>query len=544
MRYADLKIVEMAAIKSSSKGSIPDYLDTINAKLDSDDEKDRTFYMGKSKDPDRIFVADKQDPIDDIDDIIKGKGTNHLGKEVDSIVAGNIYKSADITGGVTLNMGDAAEAILGSAITAKFENGGGSIGENQLIKILKEAINKKTYKTKAKYKEGEEDSLTFNLELNAKSTSGIKRWLKEKDPMSGDAGSMEIAKKYKGGEKTGIKKVKELQTHVKNAVIYANKNERANTAVTKAAADPNANIVTVISDGGDATQQSITKVDLKIVYDGTSTTLLSLKAGNVRQFGQVSGAEFATITKFIDSMFDIRFDNELKEKYGFKDKESKSDTAYIEHNYGQPFKKLYEYTLNKLNQLIGNQDNERADYDFLSTLYKGINQHATLGEEGVTMVKLSPKAKTAYKELTFDNRLLEALKAYNFVVRPGSGRRAEGANHYIEVVGILKPEKAETQTALTPEDIQKLPAKDILVSLRSAVKAESMRNTIEMGDLLDDLADIEKMIAKNEKNPPEEKPEQPKQPAGTVTSKAGNQMKAGVDGKATVAPAEEPAPTG
>ena len=129
-------------------------------------------------------------------------------------------------------------------------------------------------------------------------------------------------------------------------------------------------------------------------------------------------------------------------------------------------------------------------------------------------------------------------------MRPGSGRRAEGANHYIEVGGILKPKEAEAQTALTDEDIKELPQKDILVSLRSAVKAGSLRNTVEMGDLLDELADIEKMIAKNEKNPPEGKPEQPKQPAGTVTSKAGNQMKAGVDGKATVVPAEEPAPTG
>jgi hypothetical protein len=199
-------------------------------------------------------------------------------------------------------------------------------------------------------------------------------------------------------------------------------------------------------------------------------------------------------------MFDVQFPNNLKAEFGFQDKQSQSDVAYVSYNYDDPFKKLYAYTLTSLKDLIGGS-NERKEYNFIQQLYSGIKQHATLGEKGVTMVKLSPKAKVAYKELTFDERLLEALNAYDFVVRPGSGKKAEGANHYIEVVGILKPAEAKAQTALEDEDIAKLPAKDILVSLRSAMKSGALRNTIEMGDLLDDLADVEKMIAKNEKEP-------------------------------------------
>ena len=545
MRYRDLKIVEMAAIGASpTPSSLQNYLDNINSILAGDE---RVLVVGKDEKSGWEFTADPEQTVTTADSEIRGKGTNLKGKEITKIYVKQLHKNEAIKGGTSVNMGDAAEAILGSAITAKFEMGGGSIGENQLMKILVEATNKGSYKTKAEYKEGEADACTFNLTLNDSSLKGLKKWLKHDDPMSGNHKEFELAQEYPGNKgvpslETGIKKVKELQKHVKNAVIYANQNERANTAVQKAAADKGANIVSIISDGGDATQQSSTKVDLKIVYDGQSTTLLSLKAGNVRQFGQISGAEFGTITKFIDTMFDVRFPNELKEQFGFQDKQGDTDVAYIDYNYKEPFKKLYAYTLEQMKKLIGGS-NERQEYNFVQQLYNGINQHATLGEKGVTMVKLSPRAKVAYKELTFDERLLDALKAYDFVVRPGSGRRAEGANHYIEVVGILKPKEAEAQTALTDEDIKELPQKDILVSLRSALKAGSLRNTVEMGDLLDELADIEKMIAKNEKNPPEEKPEQPKQPAGTVTSKAGNQMKAGADGKATVVPAEEPAPT-
>ncbi len=499
MRYVDFKSVvnEMSAIAGSSKQNLPLYIDNINSMLASDD---REFKVGPKEPKIWKFTADPEQTVDAIDSKITGKGTDLKGKEVNTIQVKQLFKGEAIKGGVTVNMGDAAEAILGSAITAKFEVGGGSIGEKQLIKILVEASTKGSYKTKAEYKEGEADTCTFNLTLNQSSLKGLKRWLVHEDPMSGDHKEFRLAKEYKGSPETGIKKVKDLQKHVRNAVIYANKNERATSAVQKAAADKGANIVSIISDGGDATQQSSTKVDLKIVYDGQSTTLLSLKAGNVRQFGQISGAEFGTITKFIDSMFDVQFPNNLKAEFGFQDKQSQSDVAYVSYNYDDPFKKLYAYTLTSLKDLIGGS-NERKEYNFIQQLYSGIKQHATLGEKGVTMVKLSPKAKVAYKELTFDERLLEALNAYDFVVRPGSGKKAEGANHYIEVVGILKPAEAKAQTALEDEDIAKLPAKDILVSLRSAMKSGALRNTIEMGDLLDDLADVEKMIAKNEKEP-------------------------------------------
>ena len=56
---------------------------------------------------------------------------------------------------------------------------------------------------------------------------------------------------------------KQIQKNVKDAVGYANNNKRAKVAVDKAKADPNKNEVNVISDGGDATNPSVSIHRLK-----------------------------------------------------------------------------------------------------------------------------------------------------------------------------------------------------------------------------------------------------------------------------------------
>ena len=141
MRYVDFKSVvnEMSALAGSSEQNIPLYIDNINSILASDD---REFKVGPKEPKIWKFTADADQTVDSLDSEIKGKGIDLKGKEVNTVQVKKLFKGEAIKGGVTVNMGDAAEAILGSAITAKFEMGGGSIGENQLIKILVEASNK------------------------------------------------------------------------------------------------------------------------------------------------------------------------------------------------------------------------------------------------------------------------------------------------------------------------------------------------------------------------------------------------------------------
>lgn len=307
----------------------------------------------------------------------------------------------------------------------------------------------------------------------------LKLWIDEADPM-GSPKDFNLVRNFEVDPSV----IKSLQTQVNHSVEYANSNKRAMTAVDKAKADPKSNIVEVISDGGDATQQSVTKVDLKIAYDGQTTRLLSLKAGSVKQFGQVSGAEWETASDFFESIFDFRLPDTLKTKYKFKSRDS---ADYKEYNYGEgPFEKLYAEMAEQV-QVYVQGDNTQMEYKLVQKVYDAINFHATRGEEGVTMVILSPTAKIAYKELAFDSRLLSALELYDLRVVNETG----SANHRLHVIGNLNSEEAVATVGA--DGAQKIPTKNVLVTMRTAHSGGAIRNIVEMGPLLKDLANIEKL---------------------------------------------------
>ena len=409
----------------------------------------------------------------------------------------NLFKNEAVKGSLVPNKGDIAEAILGSAITAKFANGGRDISTADVVSVLKGVVAQGEVDGKTDYQtaEVEDDDYSFKLTLNSSSMKPLKLWIEEDDPM-GNSKEFVLVKKFEVAPNT----IKDLQTQIKHSVEYANSNKRAMTAVEKAKADPKSNRVEVVSDGGDATQQSVTKVDLKIAYDGQTTRLLSLKAGSVKQFGQISGAEWETVSDFFESIFDFRLPDKLKQTYGFKGRESED---YKEYNYGQgPFEKLYAEMAKQVAVYVKG-DNTQMEYKLVQKVYDAINFHATRGEEGVTMVILSPSAKVAYKELAFDSRLLAALELYDLQVVNEEG----SANHRLHVLGNLKTEEA-VQT-IGADGAQKIPSKNILVTLRTALSGGAIRNIVEMGPLLKDLANIEKLDAAEA----EQKKAQAEQPA-------------------------------
>ena len=402
-----------------------------------------------------------------------------IDKEV--VKSNQLYKSEAVKGSLVPNKGDIAEAILGSAITSKFANGGRDISTADVVRVLKGVVAQGEVDGKTDYQtaEVEDDNYKFKLTLNSSSMKPLKLWIEEDDPM-GSPNDFVLVKKFEVSPST----IKDLQTQIKHSVEYANSNKRAITAVEKAKADPKSNVVEVVSDGGDATQQSVTKVDLKIAYDGQTTRLLSLKAGSVKQFGQVSGAEWETASDFFESIFDFRLPDTLKQTYGFKGRESED---YKEYNYGEgPFEKLYAEMAKQVAVYVKG-DNTQMEYKLVQKVYDAINFHATRGEEGVTMVILSPSAKVAYKELSFDARLLAALELYDLQVVNETG----SANHRLHVIGNLNTEEAVKTVG--KDGAQKIPTKNILVTLRTALSGGAIRNIVEMGPLLKDIANIEKL---------------------------------------------------
>jgi hypothetical protein len=420
-----------------------------------------------------------------------------------------MWKTEAATGAMSINKGDAAEAILGASITAKFDKGGKPIKPVDIVNVLKNVVSQGTIDGETNYETAgiEDDNYLFKLTLNATSMKSLRMWIEEDDPMAAPKGFKIV------DEGVEAQTIKDLQMQIKAAVEYANRNERCITAVEKAKADPKKNQVQILSDGGDATQQSVTKVDLKITYDGQVTRLLSLKAGSVKQFGQLSGAEYETAAGFFESVLKFRLPDKLATTFGFK---PSTDPDYKDYNYGKgPFEKLYSEMAKQATEYTKG-DNTKKEYKLVQNVYDGINYHATREEEGVTMVILSPSAKVAYKELAFDSRLLAALELYDLQVINEPGL----SNHRISIVGTLLGEKAEY--ALGKDGKMKIPSKNVLVQLRTAKSGGAIRNLVEMGPLLKDLADIEK-LDKAEAERKKVQQEQPKEkPAATEKPQPAN----------------------
>ena len=402
----------------------------------------------------------------------------------DEVPLNRLKKNEAVKGSLVPNLGDIAEAILGAAISAKFARGGRTVTKNDVIRVLKDVVASGIAEGTTDYQTVGviDDDFKFTLTLNSASMKPLKIWIDDEDPM-GSVEDLTLLTEYEVEKKTLLA----MQKQVTDAVEYANKNKRATTAVDKAKLElEGKNEISIISDGGDATQQSSTKVDLKLEYDGKPQRLLSLKAGTVKQFGQISGGEWETASDFFESIFKFRLPDSMKQKFGFK---SSNEEDYKEHNYSKgPFAKLYSEMAKQVQEYTAG-DNTSKEYKLVQHVYDAINFHATRGEEGVTMVILSPSAKIAYKELAFDARLLAALELYDLRVTNDVGL----STHRISVIGELKGKEAVK--TLGKDGAEKLNSKSVLVQLSSRTSAGAIRNVVEMGELLKDLANVEKLDA-------------------------------------------------
>ena len=402
----------------------------------------------------------------------------------DEVPLNRLKKNEAVKGSLVPNLGDIAEAVLGAAISAKFALGGRNITTNDVIRVLKDVVAAGVAEGETDYQTVGviEDNFKFTLTLNSASMKPLKIWIDDEDPM-GAVGNLLLVTEYE----VATTKLDDMQKQVKDAVEYANTNKRATTAVDKAKLElEGKNEIRIISDGGDAANQNSTKVDLKLEYDDQPQRLLSLKAGTVKQFGQVSGGEWETASDFFESIFKFRLPDTMKQEFGFK---SSKEEDYKEHNYTQgPFAKLYSEMAKQVQAYTAGDDASK-EYKLVQNVYDAINWHATRGEEGVTMVILSPSKKIAYKELAFDARLLSALELYDLRVTNDVGL----STHKISVIGELKGKEAVK--TLGKDGAEKLNPKSVLVQLSTRTSAGAIRNVVEMGNLLKELANVEKLDA-------------------------------------------------
>ena len=288
----------------------------------------------------------------------------------DEVPLNRLKKNEAVKGSLVPNLGDIAEAVLGAAISAKFALGGRNITTNDVIRVLKDVVATGVAEGETDYQTVGviEDNFKFTLTLNSASMKPLKIWIDDEDPM-GAVGNLLLVTEYE----VATTKLDDMQKQVKDAVEYANTNKRAATAVDKAKLElEGKNEIRIISDGGDATQQSATKVDLKLEYDGKPQRLLSLKAGTVKQFGQVSGGEWETASDFFESIFKFRLPDTMKQEFGFK---SSKEEDYKEHNYTQgPFAKLYSEMAKQVQAYTAGDDASK-EFKLVQHVYDAINFH-------------------------------------------------------------------------------------------------------------------------------------------------------------------------
>jgi hypothetical protein len=142
------------------------------------------------------------------------------------------------------------------------------------------------------------------------------------------------------------------------------------------------NFIEVISDGLGG--QRSTKVDVRVLVDKQHTDInVSLKAGDVKQFGQVSGAEFDKQEILWEKLLkiDVKF---LEREYTQLLSEKKTFDAIF---------KVYNYVAREINNKLST---ETSRAKFLDDLGEGIIHFATLNEKDVTLVQLNRKEAKVY----------------------------------------------------------------------------------------------------------------------------------------------------
>lgn len=383
-----------------------------------------------------------------------------------------------ITNSKWWNKGNVAEGIMACAVVTKFEKQGDVItGEDVFYTAQKLVSN-----------DLETDAYGKKLQLKIVLSSN-------------DFKALQMSSQQPQ-EFLQFDKAREIYKLYEDCATYVNESGNVKTAIKKIQTARDEDVIAVTADGATAEAQHSTKADLWIAVNGKKERLLSIKTATVKHIGAVSGYEFDHINNFFTSTVGFGLPEEFRKNFkspppqlpkgwkkgdpvpaGYKKMSQAERSAEIAkvraNNYATGTKKAYQYIFKEINRkLAGPVDEE--EYDFVTTVTKGVVHHATLGED-VRLVIISPSAKKAYTELEFGPNLYEALKNYDLVPK----LNLDGANYKLLVYGYPKTEKAKR----VDNDAS------MFVQLRSYVQDSAARNVVEIGGLLKNLTDVSKLEA-------------------------------------------------
>ena len=397
----------------------------------------------------------------------------------------NVEKNEDIkkligAGGVQReskwwNKGNVAEGIMSAAVITKFENPNRDISGQDVMDTLKK-VQSNTYETRALKRR-----LILKIVLSANDYRALIMSAQEPDKFKVFEKSAEIYKLYN------------------DTATYVNQSDNVSSAIKKIQASAPKDVIEVTADGATAEAQHSTKADLWIAVNGKKERLLSIKTATVKHVGAVSGYEFKHLNAFFKSTVNIELPAAYQKFFksmppslpkGWKKGDpvpagyvsmSREERAEMlvslrQENFDNGTKRAYQYVYKQISQELSGTNNTN-EYNFIKEVTNGVIHHATLGED-IRIVIISPSAKKAYTELQFGPELHQALENYDLI----PVLNVDGANFKLLVYGY-------------PKGIAKRVNNDksLFVQLRSYIQDTATRNVVEIGGLLKDLTDVEKL---------------------------------------------------
>ena len=265
--------------------------------------------------------------------------------------------------GAVGNRGDMAEGIIGAAIAARFINKNKDITPALVKKFLTKLTPKKAPNGKGlvcditmpspNANSNVTDDCRFYLSLADVNMTGLldkKNWPTLEDLFM-----------------SGVKYANGNTVKAWSKLLYENNQH---------------NKIEVLSDG--LGNQTGTKVDVSVMVDGQKTNInVSLKAGDVKQFGQVGGSEFEKQVTLWDTLA----------KINVKSLETKYNRLVSEKKVPEAVYMTYEFAAKQINAMLKAPTSKKK---FLSDLGSGIEYFATLREENVTLVQMNNSTAKIY----------------------------------------------------------------------------------------------------------------------------------------------------
>jgi len=341
--------------------------------------------------------------------------------------------------GKLANRGEIAEGILGAAMFAKFTKRQpgeeiGAVTAGDIADVLAKLKNVGTDEYQVEVRDSNNqyaDLVTFRLVLKTKPYQDLM------NPENQDA----------------------LKGEYSSAAAYVN-SARAERYSKYFYLNGRADQIKIIADG--AASETETKVDVWVAVMDENGDLkrlklnASLKAGPVKQFGQVGGSESGSMIK-LWNYFGVDVTPWLKEYEAARGDDQFKALSYMYENVAAALAKGLK------------RANPRQEVGFVAHIADAVTFFATLGDPNVELVQFD---KGGFKILRFGN-LLEKLKTVDLTATFSNSK----ARPEITIHNVLNP-------------------KNILITIRSKVETKKngdlyVRNIIEKGKLLEELTQVQ-----------------------------------------------------